>query len=96
MLTPILRKIAEGADMAATWYDGLDPNMQYLVVLALAYGVMFAAREVGRMRAGKSYRLGLEDGKRVQRLDAEKAFEEFMRKREAGESGETGSGTEEE
>ncbi len=82
MLTPFLRKVAEAADLAATWYDNLDPNMQYLVVLGVAYGALFLVREVGRSRNGKSYRKGLEDGKHLQKLEAEQAFEKYLRRSE--------------
>ena len=82
MLTQFFRKLAEYADLAANWFDRLDPQEQYLVMVAIAYGAVFAYGEVRRHLRGSSYKRGLEDGRRMQKADAQAAFEDYLRKRE--------------
>ena len=82
MLTNLLRKVAEGADAAANWFQRLDPQEQYLVMVAAAYLIVWLYGNASRHLRGRSYRQGIEDGKRMQQTDARKAFEEYLRKRE--------------
>jgi hypothetical protein len=89
VLTQFFRKLAEYADIAANWFDRLDPQEQYLVMVAIAYGAVFIYGELRWRFRGSSYKQGLEDGRRMQKADAQAAFDEYLHKRETPKPDET-------
>lgn len=91
MLEKFLRNVAEGADIAANWFSRLDPQEQYLALIALAIGVMKLYNIGSSFMSRRSYRRGVEDGKLLHKQESLAAFEDWQRRHVDSESnGEAG------